>query len=134
MEIWGNGWGYRSRSATVSHTFMPDPTRPSFTKFATPDGSFWLHRSQNKLRDSIPTDNLKSMARNMTALRGNGTNARGPITLTREGNRAPAGIRPSVDFQGKYLEFGPSAEQVDIESKKFTFFPEFRIPMDHCGS
>jgi virginiamycin B lyase len=148
-NIWvemGGGLSKLNPATGEVHTWrLPDPTRPFIHEvLPTPDGSVWLTiESQNKLaRFDTRTEKFEVYGEKYDGppVAEMEPNAPWPSLRYTTGGQTGGPRRHTAvaDFQGNIWSSGRPLSKFDIETKKFTFFPDvpdtYGITVDYEGN
>jgi virginiamycin B lyase len=145
MEM-GGGLSKLNPTTGELHTWrLPDPTRPFIHEvLPAPDGSVWLTiEAQNKLAKFDPrteTFEVYGQPYNGPPVVEMEPNAPWPSMRYTAGSQTGAPRRHTAvaDFQGNIWSSGRPLSKFDVETKKFTFFPDvpdtYGITVDKEGN
>ena len=146
MEIGGGAARLNPSTGEVRSWRLPDPSRPSIHEvLPAPDGSVWLTvEAQNKLAKFDPrTESFEVYGDppyegpRVPQLE---PNAPWPNLRKTPGGQAGAPRKHTavIDFQGNIWSSGRPLSKFDVETKKFTYFPDvpdtYGIAVDHEGN
>jgi virginiamycin B lyase len=146
MEIGGGAAKLNPTTGEVRAWRLPDPSRPSIHEvLPTPDGSVWLTvEAQNKLaRFDARTEKFEVYGDppyNGPRVPQLEPNAPWPNLRNTPGGQAGAPRRHTavIDLQGNIWSSGRPLSKFDVETKKFTYFPDvpdtYGIAADKEGS
>lgn len=146
MEIGGGAARLNPETGEVRSWRLPDPSRPSIHEvLPTPDGSVWLTiEAQNKLAKFDPRTETFQVygdppyeGPRVPQLE---PNAPWPNLRRTPGGQTGAPRRHTavIDLQGNIWSSGRPLSKFDVETKKFTYFPDipdtYGIAVDHEGN